>query len=81
MKQTENFRERRLVPIVNNYEKRIGCSFKPNNETYSRLGMNRKRLGLLLSGSAKKPLQVDELEKLSELFGVTINEILNISIN
>ena len=70
--------ENRLVPIVKGYEKRIGCTFKPNFETYTRLGINRKRLGLLVSGDAKKPLQIDELAKLAKFFGVSINEILQI---
>lgn len=70
--------ESRLVPIVKGYEKRIGCTFKPNIETYNRLGINRKRLGLLVSGDAKKPLQIDELAKLAKFFDVSINEILQI---
>jgi hypothetical protein len=78
MKPQKTITENRLVPIVKGYEKRIGCSFKPNVETYTRLGINRKRLGLLVSGDAKKPLQIDELTKLADFFGVSINEILQI---
>jgi hypothetical protein len=76
MKTENSFREIRLMPIVRVYEQRIGCTFKPNKETYSRLGINRKRLGLLLSGGAKKPLQVEELPKLADFFGVSVNEII-----
>ena len=79
MKLQNTFTERRLVPIVQGYEKRIGCTFKPNPDTYLRLKINRKRLGLLISGDAKKPLQVDELAKLADFFGVTVNEILQLS--
>ena len=78
MNPQKTITENRLVSIVKDYEKRIGCTFKPNVETYTRLGINRKRLGLLVSGDAKKPLQVDELAKLADFFSVSINEILQI---
>jgi hypothetical protein len=78
MKKETIFREKRLVPIVRQYEKRIGCTFKPNSTTYLQLGINRKRLGLLISGEAKKPLQVDELPSIATFFGVTVSDILTI---
>ena len=76
MKTENNFREKRLVPIVRQFENRIGCTFKPNSATYIQLGINRKRLGLLISGDAKKPLQIDELPKIATFFGVSVSEIL-----
>jgi hypothetical protein len=74
MEQT--FRETRLMPIVKSYEERIGFSFKPNKNTYEKLGINRKRLGMLLSGDAKTPLKVVEVTTLSKFFGVSTDEIL-----
>lgn len=76
MKKENDFREKRLVSIVKQFEKRIGCTFKPNSTTYVQLGINRKRLGLLISGEAKKPLQVDELPQIANFFGVNISDIL-----
>jgi hypothetical protein len=67
-------RETRLIPIVERYEKRIGSTFKPNKDTYQRVGINKKRLGMLLSGDAKTPLRVAEIQSLSKFFGVTVNE-------
>jgi hypothetical protein len=71
------FRETRLLPIVKGYESKIGSKFKPNKETYSRVGINRKRLGMLLTGQAKTPLKVQEISSLSSFFGVTPNEFFN----
>lgn len=71
------FRETRLLPIVQSYEKKLGFSFKPNKTTYERLGISRKRLGMLLSGDARTPLTVSEISVLSKFFGVTANEFFN----
>ena len=73
----KDFRETRLLPIVQSYEKRLGFTFKPNKTTYERLGINRKRLGMLLSGDSKTPLTVSEISALSTFFGVTVNEFFN----
>lgn len=70
----DNIKETRLLPIVAGYEKRLGSQFKPNKDTYQRVGINRKRLGMLLSGDAKTPLRVAEIESLAKFFGVTVNE-------
>lgn len=72
-----NFRETRLLPIVKSFETKLGFTFKPNKTTYERLGINRKRLGMLLSGDAKTPLTVSEISALSNFFGVTANEFFN----
>lgn len=71
------FRETRLLPVVEKYEKQIGFSFKPNKDTYARLGINRKRLGMLLTGQARTPLKTLEVSTLSKFFGVTTDEIIN----
>ena len=71
------FRETRLLPVVEKYEKKIGFTFKPNKDTYTRLGINRKRLGTLLKGQARTPLKAQELSTLSKFFGVTADEIIN----
>ncbi|MEA5402551.1 hypothetical protein VB776_06475 [Arcicella sp. DC2W] len=73
----KSFRETRLLPIVQSYEKKLGFTFKPNKTTYERLGINRKRLGMLLSGDAKTPLTSNEISVLSKFFGVTANEFFN----
>lgn len=70
----DKIKETRLLPIVARYENRLGSTFKPNKDTYQRVGINRKRLGMLLSGDAKTPLKVAEIESLSKFFGVTVNE-------
>ena len=71
------FRETRLLPVVEKYEQQIGFTFKPNKSTYERLGINRKRLGMLLTGQAKTPLKVVEITTLSKFFGVTANDFIN----
>ena len=71
------FRETRLLPVVEKYEKQIGFTFKPNKDTYTRLGINRKRLGMLLTGQAKTPLKTSEVSTLSKFFGVTANDFIN----
>jgi hypothetical protein len=71
---TERIKETRLLPIVAGYEKRVGSTFKPNKDTYQRVGINRKRLGMLISGDAKTPLRVSEIESLSKFFGVPVTD-------
>lgn len=67
-------RETRLIPIVERYEKRIGSKFKPNKDTYERVRISKKRLGMLLSGDAVSQLKLEEIESLAKFFGVTTNE-------
>lgn len=70
----QKIKETRLLPIVARYEKRVGSTFKPNQDTYQRVGINRKRLGMLLSGDAITPLRVSEIEALAKFFEVPVNE-------
>ena len=69
-----NIRETRLLPIVARYENRLGSTFKPNKDTYQRLRISKKRLGMLLSGDAVSQLKLEEIESLAKFFGVTVNE-------
>lgn len=81
MKIQREFTEKRLVPIIKDFEDRLGIKFKPTTDTYKRLGINRKRLGLLVSGKAKKELKADEIVSLSDFFGVTVDKILQLNKN
>ena len=51
---------------LDQYERRIGLSLKPDRRFYSKVGINQKRFGQLLRG--EKPIYGFEACNLSEFF-------------
>ena len=60
----------------NNYEKRIGCKFSPNEETFKMTGIKPKRLTRILSGKTGNGLSLVEANGLSKVFGVPIEQLI-----
>ncbi len=48
--------------------------FRPSNEFYSKLGINKKRFWQLVRND--KPATIDELKKIANLFEVDITELI-----
>lgn len=62
-----------LQKAINQYEQSIGGSWKPNESTYERVGVKKKRFWQLVRGE-KRPT-IDEARALSELFNVSISDL------
>lgn len=72
-----SFREKRLMPIISKHEEKIGSKFTPNKDTYLKLGIAPKRLGMLLKGEARTPLQIGEIISLSSFLKIETSEFFN----
>jgi hypothetical protein len=59
-----------------NYEKRIGCKFSPNEDTFNMTGIKPKRLTRILSGKTGHGLSLIEANGLSKVFGVPIEQLI-----
>lgn len=62
-----------LQKALNQYKESIGGSWKPNEKTYERVGVKKKRFWQLVRGE-KRPT-IDEARSLSELFKVPLSEL------
>lgn len=68
---------RNQTPIsraVESYEGRIGLTVKFDGRFYKRTGINQKRWGMLRAGKLKP--NSDELKSLSEVFNVSVNDLI-----
>ncbi|WP_375561225.1 hypothetical protein ACE193_01340 [Bernardetia sp. OM2101] len=63
----------RLKEIIRSYEKDRKTEFKPNRSFYSFIQIGSRRFHQLIRN--EKPLQFDEMQRLSEYFGVHILEL------
>lgn len=68
--------ENSIVAICKSYEQKIGGKFSPDENTYRKTGINPKRLGMLLSGKNKTTPTIKEAVALSQLFGVSVEELM-----
>ena len=65
-----------LQMVVNRYEERNGCPFKPTRKLfYDRVGITQKRFGMLLRGEL--PMYGFEAKSLAQFFGVPVTDILD----
>ena len=62
-----------LHKALNEYSESIGGSWKPNEKTYERVGVKKKRFWQLVRGE-KRPT-IDEARALSSLFKVRITDL------
>lgn len=62
-----------LQKALNQYGASIGGSWKPNESTYERIGVKKKRFWQLVRGE-KRPT-IDEARALSELFKVPVTDL------
>ena len=69
MKQSNN----RLKTILKAYENDRKMTFKPNRAFFSHIGIGSRRFHQLIRN--EKPLMFDEMQRLSEYFGVHILEL------
>ncbi len=71
--------ESQTIPItalqraLNQYSESMGGSWKPNEKTYERVGVKKKRFWQLVRGE-KRPT-IDEARALSSLFNVQITDL------
>lgn len=54
-------------------------SFHPKKAFYERIGINRKRFGLLLRN--EKEATINELQRLAVFFGTSLNELIDETIS
>ena len=71
-----NMQTNSIVLAKKNYEKRIGCKFSPNEDTYRMTGIKPKRLTRILSGKTGNELSLIEANGLSKVFGVPIEQLM-----
>lgn len=62
-----------LQKALKQHEQSVGGSWKPNESTYERIGVKKKRFWQLVRGE-KRPT-IDEARALSELFHVPLTEL------
>ena len=63
-----------LLIIVEEFEKRINITFKPDKKFYSNVGINQKRWGQLTRN--EKPMFTFEAKNLSTFFNVPLEKII-----